>query len=322
MQVTGRRVDKHSAVSQDTDVPRRSPPPPLDVAALLDSWLLHLRAERKSPATLKVYGDGVRRFLTWAHDEGTPALLDRPTVNAFTTALLDGGAEPATARSRQLALRRFSAWLHEEGEQENDQLLALKPPKLDTKVTPSLSSDELKALVKACTGPDLRDRRDEALVRLMTETGMRAGEVISLTVPDVDLARGSTIVRRGKGGKGRTVPFGAQTGRAIDRYLRVRRSHALADTPRLWLGDRGKGFSYYGLHAALKYRAGRAGLTDFHPHVLRHTAAARWLAAGGSEGGLMAVAGWSRRDMIDRYTAHTASDRAADEARGLNLGEL
>jgi integrase/recombinase XerD len=35
--------------------------------------------------------------------------------------------------------------------------------------------------------------------------------------------------------------------------------------------------------------------------VLRHTAAHRWLAAGGTEGGLMAVAGWSRRDMLDRY---------------------
>jgi len=316
------RIDKHSACSQDIDMPRRPPPPPLDVTTLLDSWLLHLRAERKSPATLKVYGDGVRRFLTWAQAEDTPALLDRPTVNAFTAALLDGGAEPATARARQVALRRFSAWLTEEGEQENDELLTLKPPKLDTKVTPSLTSDELRALVKACTGVDLRDRRDEAIVRIMAETGMRAGEVISLTVHDVDLARGGAVVRRGKGGKGRTVPFGAQTGRAIDRYLRVRRSHALAETPPLWLGDRSKGFSYHGLHGALRSRAGLAGLTNFHPHVLRHTAAARWLAAGGSEGGLMAVAGWSRRDLIDRYTAHTSAARAADEARGLNLGDL
>lgn len=322
MQVLGRRVDRHSALSQDSAVARRPPPPPLDVSVLLDSWLLHLRAERKSPATLKVYGDGVRRFLSWADQAGVPATLDRPTVNAFTSALLDAGAEPATARARQLSLRRFSAWLAEEGEQDADALLTLKPPKLDTKVTPSLTADELRSLVKACAGTELRDRRDEAIVRLMTETGIRAGELVSLTVADVDLTRGSVAVRRGKGGKGRLVPFGPQTGRALDRYLRVRRAHSLADTARLWLGDRGKGFSYYGLHAALRYRAGLAGLTDFHPHVLRHTAAARWLAAGGSEGGLMAVAGWSRRDMIDRYTAHTASDRAADEARGLNLGDL
>ena len=65
-----------------------------------------------------------------------------------------------------------------------------------------------------------------------------------------------------------------------------------------------------------------AGLKGFHPHVLRHTAASRWLSAGGTEGGLMAIAGWSSRDMLDRYARATASERAAAEARTLGLGEL
>ncbi len=138
---------------------------------------------------------------------------------------------------------------------------------------------------------------------------MRAGEVVGLQVADIDLPHRAGHVRRGKGGKGRTVPFGPQT----SRYLRLRHSHRLAETLPLWLGDRGKGFTYYGLHAALRSRVEQAGLVGFHPHVLRHTAASRWLAAGGTEGGLMAVAGWSRRDMIDRYTKATAERRAADE---------
>ncbi|OBF23024.1 integrase [Mycobacterium kubicae] len=236
--------------------------------------------------------------------------------------MLDGGAEPATARARQLGVRRFSAWLEEEGEIEADPLLGLKSPKLDAKVTESLTEAELRRLIKACGGKEFRDRRDEAIVRLMAETGMRAGEVTGLTIADVDLNRGLITVRRGKGGKGRVTPFGDQTARAIDRYLRARRTHRLADTDALWLGDRGKSLEYYGLHAALKYRAQLAGLTGFHPHLLRHTAASRWLAAGGSEGGLMAVAGWSTRDMIDRYTRATAAERAAAEARGLGLGDL
>ena len=130
------------------------------------------------------------------------------------------------------------------------------------------------------------------------------------------------LVRRGKGGKGRSVPFGPQTTRALDRYIRARRTHRLAGTDALWLGDRGKQFSYWGLHKALGMRARRAGIPGFHPHILRHTAAHRWLAAGGSEGGLMAVAGWTRPDMLARYTRARASERAAEEARRLNLGEL
>jgi len=289
---------------------------------MLPSWELALRAERKSAQTLKSYGDGVRGFLRWCDTNGHTPALDRDLVKTWVAELLESGAEPATARARQLGLRRFSAWLEEEGEVDTDPLLGLKAPKLDTKVTESLTDDELRRLIKACSGKQFRDRRDEAIVRLMAETGMRAGEVIGLTVADVDLQRGVVTVHRGKGGKGRVAPFGPQTARAIDRYTRMRRAHRLADTTALWLGDRGKELAYFGLRNALQYRAELAGLKGFHLHLLRHTAASRWLAAGGSEGGLMSVAGWSTRDMIDRYTRSTASERAADEARRLGLGDL
>jgi site-specific recombinase XerD len=300
----------------------RRKPAAVDLGALLPSWELALRAERKSSQTIKSYGDAVRAFLRWCDERGHSPALGRELMKRFVADLLDAGAEAATARARQLGVRRFSAWLTEEGEIDDDPLLGLKAPKLDAKVTDSLTDDELRRLLKACGGKEFRDRRDEAIVRLMAETGMRAGEVVGLVVDDVDLIRGLATVRRGKGGKGRLAPFGPQTGRAIDRYLRMRRTHRLADMPALWLGDRGKSLEYYGLHRALKYRAELAGLPKFHPHLMRHTAASRWLAAWGSEGGLMAVAGWSTRDMLDRYTKATAAERAAAEARGLNLGEL
>jgi site-specific recombinase XerD len=292
-----------------------------ELAELLPSWLVALRAERKSDKTIKLYRDGVRFFLRWCADTGIPAELSKPNVQAFTAALLDAGAQPATARARQLALKRFSAWLATEGEIDDDKLIGLRPPKIDVKITDPLTDDEMRLLLKACQGKTLRDRRDEAIVRLMVETGMRAGECAALQLADVDITRGVALVRKGKGGRGRIVPFGAQTAAAIDRYIRVRRSHLLAGTPALWLGDRGKPFRYEGLHGTLRYRATLAGIGRFHPHLLRHTAATRWLAAGGSEGGLMSVAGWATREMLDRYVAATASDRAATEARSLGLGD-
>ena len=134
-------------------------------------------------------------------------------MSAFTAALLEAGAEPATARSRQLSCKRFAAWLHAEGELDTNPLLGLQPPKLDTKVTDALTGDELKALIKACAGKDLRERRDEAIVRLMAETGMRAGEVIALQTADIDLTRGLATVpaRQGRQGPHRAV-------RAADRH--------------------------------------------------------------------------------------------------------
>jgi site-specific recombinase XerD len=58
-------------------------------------------------------------------------------------------------------------------------------------------------------------------------------------------------VRKGKGGKQRVVPFGPKAAQALDRYMRLCR-HKLADTPALWVGDRGKGFTYDALHRTLK----------------------------------------------------------------------
>jgi site-specific recombinase XerD len=292
-----------------------------ELATLLDSWVIHLRAERKSPETIKAYTTGVRQFLAWSERTETPPALNRRTVGAFVASLFDTGVEGATARSRQLSVRRFSAWLAEEGEIGRDELVGMRPPKLDQKITESLTDDECRALLKACEGRRLKDRRDEAIVRMMLETGARCDEVVSQTVADVRVPDGIAVIRRGKGGKGRTVYFGPSTGRAIDRYLRLRKSHKLADTPKLWLGENGCAFAYGGLWDTLKKRARVAGLQDFHPHLLRHTAAARWLDAGGSEGGLMAMAGWARRDMIDRYTKATSERRAAEEARRLGLGD-
>jgi site-specific recombinase XerD len=295
---------------------------PVDLAALLPSWRLALQADRKSRQTIDAYTTGVRLFLEWCEDNGHMPALDRALVRSWVADLLGGGAAPATARTRQMALKRFSAWLVEEDETDTDAIRDLKPPKMDVKVVEGLTDAQCAALVKACQGREFIDRRDEAVVRLLIETGLRAGEVLGLAVEDIDVQRGLAVIRRGKGGKGRVVPFGPQVARSIDRYLRLRRSHRLAHTEALWLGGRGQAFRYHGLNVAMKARAAAAGISGFHLRLLRNTAATRWLAAGGSENGLMAVAGWSSREMLDRYTRASASDRAAVEARRLDLGNL
>jgi site-specific recombinase XerD len=297
-----------------------------DLEGLLDSWQLAMMAERKSPATIRNYLYGVRGYLAWcAAQSRTPAPLDKTTLQRWTTDMLARGLEPATARIRQQAVRRYAAWLADPdvAEIETDPFLGLRPPKLDTKVVEAYSEHELSLLLKACAGKELSDRRDEAMLRLLVDTGMRAGELLGLRTYDVDLGAGQLVIRRGKGGRGRVVGFSATTAAAIDRYLRVRRRHRLASSGALWLSKTGTAqLGYGGLRFALANRATAAGVPGFHIHKLRHTFASRWLAKGGSEGGLMATAGWSSREMLDRYSRATASERAMDEQRRLGLGEL
>lgn len=293
-----------------------------DLAGLLPSWQLSLQAENKAKSTVDGYGWSVHVFLKWCAENGVPPVLDKPTVQQFLVSIQNAGAQPATARTRYAALRRFSAWLADEGELPTHVLADLKPPKLATKVVNALSDEQLKALLKACQGKDFLEIRDMALVRFAAETGARANEILGLGVDDVDLKRGIAVLRRTKGSKERIVPFGPQTASALDRYLRQRRGHKLAGTTAFWLGGGGQTLGYHGLDIALKKRAAVAGIEGFHLHLMRSTAATRWLAAGGSEQGLMSVAGWSTRSMLDRYTSASASDRAASEARTLNLGDI
>lgn len=292
---------------------------PIDYA-LLNSWLISLAAERKSPRTLEVYDCGVRKYLYWCENNDRALVYERAAVVAFA-AWMNERYEATTASVWLLANRRFSAWLYDEEEADFDPLAGIETPKPDEKITVPHSADELRAMVAACKGPGFLDRRDEALLRFVVECGTRATETTRMLLSETKVA-GGTAVLRGKGGKERITPFGPQTGRALDRYIRARRGHVLAETDVLWLGTSGRALGYQGLYKALGKRAAAAGVDGFHPHRLRHTFADRWLDAGGSEGGLMAVGGWSRRESMDRYVRSRRAARAVDESRGLGLGDL
>lgn len=294
---------------------------PAELDALTESWITHMQAERKSPHTIRTYTAGVAAFARWCVAAGIEPALDRATVEKFTAAVLDGGAEAATALSRQRGVRRFSAWLADEGEIGRDELAGMRPPKLDDKVPAELTTDQVKAMLATCGSKDFHDIRDEAIIRLMTESMVRAGELLGMATAEVDIRGGSALVRRGKGGKGRLVAFGPLTGRALDRYARARRRHALAASPQFWLANRQRIMTYDALYSALRRRAESAGFT-MHPHMLRATGAIRWRAADGSVPGLLTVAGWSSVEMAARYVKAAENRLAVDEAHKLDLGDL
>ena len=204
------------------------------------SFLRHLRAEGRSPATLRLYGQAVTFFSRWLEAEGRAATLEelnRPAIREWLAVLSDTH-EPGTVKVRYRGLHRFCSWLVDEGELPANPMGTLSPPTLKMKPVPVISDEELAALLKACNGKEFNDRRDEALIRFLLDCGVRVSEACGLQVDQLDLDQGMAIVN-GKGSKVRPVYFSARTARALDRYVRIRARHRWAHLDALFLTQRG-----------------------------------------------------------------------------------
>ena len=116
---------------------------------------------------------------------------------------------------------------------------------------------------------------------LRADTGMRRAELAVLALDDVDLRTRVAFVV-GKGRRPRTVPFGARTAQALDRYMRARRLNPLSELRALWLAEKGRGvLTPDGIRQMLERRGKDIGVR-VHAHMFRHGFADAWLRTGGS----------------------------------------
>ena len=242
----------------------------------------------------------------------------REHIEAYIVTEL-GAHKPATANQRFRSLQQLFKWLEEEDEIPASPMARMKQPSVPDVPVPVVSEDDLRKLLAVADGKDFDARRDSAIIRLLIDSGMRLGEIGGLGVTDLDKETQVAIVI-GKGSRPRACPYGNKTAVALDRYLRLRARHRLANSEWLWLGPKGR-LTDSGIRQMLTRRAGTAGIGHVHPHQLRHTYAHRFLSNGGAEADLMMLAGWRSAQTLSRYATGTAADRARAAYRKLSLGD-
>jgi site-specific recombinase XerD len=168
----------------------------------------------------------------------------------------------------------------------------------------ALTDGELQAILARVGTDTPTGRRDLAMIRCMSDLGLRVSEVVTLTLDDIDWRGGTLTVRSSKGGRGRILPIPASLGRAIcgylvdgrpqtaNRHLFVRHT-ILAGEPVPHTLIRG---IFRRAYAAATGRAESVGT-----HVLRHTAATRMRSAGHSLKGIADVLGHHSVDTTTIY---------------------
>ena len=297
-----------------TPRPRSRQPKQLDAGifqAEISSFALRLAAEGKAAKTIRTYTEAVQWFAAARLPEhGSRASWEQVTsqdIQRWMAWLLDRYST-AYASNQYRALQQFFKWLAAE-DQLPDPMAGLAPPRVTAKLVPVFTAEELTRLEQACAGRSFTQRRDTAIIAVLTATGIRLSELAGLRCSDVDLWQREITVR-GKGGKDRIVKIGHQAARSLDRYLRARSRHAQAWRPQLWLGAGNREpLTAAGIYQMTARRGRQCGV-HLYPHRFRHHFSHTWLDRGGPEGDLMELNGWASPQMLRRYGASARSARA------------
>lgn len=268
---------------------------------------MSLRAANRSPSTIRSYLDSLKALEVFL--AGAPCALccSRFDLDAFMADQV-ARLRPSTAATRYRHLQQLYRWTCSVGLRTDHPMTDSRPPTIPFEPVPVLQTADIVSALTASMGYEPRDVRDRAIISLFAATPLRLSELANIELAHLDTTA-RTVRVLGKGTRWRLVPYHEQAAGYLDDWLATRVDHLHARLPWLWLGLRGR-LTPSGVDQALRRRACAAGLDGFHAHQFRHTFAHRWLLSGEREGDLMTLAGWRTRQMLDRYGAAAAEQRA------------
>ena len=272
-------------------------------------WILRKWVEQRGDHLLtEVTSDDVRNYLAWLRTDYQPHRFN-------------GKTHPLSAKTLRNIWITFSAffgWAHTEF-QLADPMDDVPAPRFQKTPVEPFTKEEVDKLLKACLysreAKTVTRRafvmrpaqavRNQTIMLVLLDTGLRASELCALTIGDVDLKTGKVQVKHGleggaKGGKGRVVFLGKATRRAVWRYLTGREDGEDQKAP-LFLNRGLRPFHADTLRILVTRIGRRAGVKDAHPHKFRHTFALTYLRSGGDVFTLQALLGHSTLDMVRHY---------------------
>ncbi len=280
-----------------------------------DAFLQSLEAVKgASPHTVKAYAEDLRQFADFAETEGVTDVhaVDAVLLRAFLAHLQTQQFARASRARKTASLRSFFDFLVKQSLLTHSPAANLRTVKTEKRLPKFLRSDEIEALLAAPDASKPLGLRDRALLETLYASGMRAGELVTLGVADVDYDEGVIRVI-GKGQKERVTLLGRQAVFALQRYLRKGRPDlllsAVKDDGALFVNRYGGRLSDRGVRKLFdRYCAEASTHLKITPHVLRHTFATHLLSNGADLRLIQELLGHSSVATTQMYT-HVTTER-------------
>ncbi len=284
----------------------------------------YISIERKySERTVEAYRDDLRdfcRFLGWEPEEFKPEDLDESDVKAWMLDMIEEQhLSPRSVKRRLSALRSFYKFLLRQGKVSKDITARIIPPKADKPLPVFFREEEMQRALSNSPQDGLTGEadptakrsnsetvlRDDLIISLLYQTGMRQAELLNLTDADIDLNQGQIRIF-GKRRKERIVPIGDKLIEQIKKYMEVRdlEISTSRENDRFF-----PNLTKYTLYNIVRTRMGEVSTLKKHsPHVLRHTFATTMLDHGADIRTIQELLGHASLSTTSIYT-HTTFEQ-------------
>lgn len=255
------------------------------VESIRNEYIDFVRLEKNYAAsTVQEYEKDLTQFLQFLSVEGITALeaVTYQDARLYVTSLYDEGYSRTTISRKISSIRSFFKFAHDRYRIDDSAFRSLHHPKKEGKLPSFFYEEELQELFTKNEGDDPKSIRDSALLELLYATGIRVGELTTITLNAIDDYLGVVLVM-GKGRKERYVPYGSYAQAALDRYMEHSRPMLMRNKKHnmLFVNLRGDPLTERGVRHILTKMVENASLhTKMHPHRIRHSFATHLLSNG------------------------------------------
>ncbi|MHB8233488.1 MAG: tyrosine recombinase XerC [Solirubrobacteraceae bacterium] len=292
------------------------------VGVLMDDLVRRDAAER----TRRAYGVDLEQFAQWATAQGlTPTGVGPKAVRRYIAHLSERGAAASTSARKLAALRALFSSQREHGAIDSNPADLVSTPRRPSTLPRVLSAREVATLLDSIPADGPLQLRDRAMFELAYACGLRAEELVTLRIDDIDYD-GEQLRVEGKGRKTRFVPVGEPAMKALRRYVESRDGRAALEAPHgeaqgggrggvaargpgaLFLSKTGRPLGTSDVRRRLRTwtarvtSIGQQADTAVSPHALRHSFATHLLDGGADLRSIQELLGHASVSSTQIYT--------------------